>query len=102
MIPQKIVIPLLFRIEERIGPKIVFVRRWAVGVPGNREGWDNGWKGRGKQGQFTINLRRRRTVPVTAGGRQVSEKGAMGSKESKGSKGRKEITPCIYTNVMNM
>jgi hypothetical protein len=46
-------------------------------------------KGRGKWGQFTINLRRRRTVPVTAGGRQVSEKGALGSKGSKGGEGSK-------------
>jgi hypothetical protein len=32
---------ILFRIEERIGPKIVVIRRGAIGVPGNREGWDN-------------------------------------------------------------
>jgi hypothetical protein len=32
------------------------------------EGW-------GKQGQFTSNLRWRRTIPVTAGGGQVSESG---------------------------
>ncbi len=41
------------------------------------EGW-------GKWGQFTSNLRRRWTIPVTAGGCQVSGKG----KGIKGGKGK--------------
>jgi hypothetical protein len=40
---------------------------WEVGM-GEQLG--EGW---GKRGQSTSNLRRGRTVPVTAGGRQVSE-----------------------------
>jgi hypothetical protein len=35
-------------------------------------------EGRGKWGQSTSNLIRGRTVPVTAGGRQVSERGYKG------------------------
>jgi hypothetical protein len=33
------------------------------------------------------NLRRRRTIPVTAGGCQVSERGVTGSKGSNGEQG---------------
>ncbi len=60
------------------------------------EGW-------GKQGQFTSNLRQRWTIPVTAGGCQVSGKGAKGSKGesargargiSKGSKGNRAMYIC--------
>ena len=43
-------------------------------VSGKLEGVRQLGEGWGKQGQFTSNLRRRRTVPVTAGGRQVSER----------------------------
>jgi hypothetical protein len=55
---------------------------WEVGM-GEQLG--EGW---GKWGQSTSNLRRGRTVPVTAGGRQVSEgeqKGQQG--EQKGQQG---------------
>ncbi len=66
------------------------------------------------------NLRRRRTIPVTAGGCQVSDsgqqgeqgeqgeqggqggKGSKGSKGGKGARGAKEIAPCIYANIMCM
>ncbi len=85
--------------QERIGPKVVVIRRWAVGFRQTGEGGTMG-EGWGKQGQFISNLRRRRTIPVTAGGRQVSERGTMGSKGSKGSKGQEEIAPCTYANVI--
>jgi hypothetical protein len=73
-----------------------------AGHLGFRETGEGGTMGEGwgKQGQFISNLRRRRTIPVTAGGRQVSERGGMGSKGSKGSKGQKGIAPCIYANVI--
>ncbi len=60
------------------------------------EGW-------GKWGQFTSNLRRRRTIPVTTGGCQVSGKGTKGSKGKsargtrgvgKGSKGKCAVYIC--------
>jgi hypothetical protein len=38
---------------------------WELG-----EGGESGQQGGGKQGQFTSNLRRGRTIPVTAGGRK--------------------------------
>ena len=44
------------------------------------EGW-------GKQGQFTSNLSRGRTIPVTAGGRQVSGKGVQRGVEKKTARG---------------
>jgi hypothetical protein len=65
------------------------------------EGW-------GKQGQFTSNLRRRRTIPVTAGGCQVSGKEYKGGKRetargAKGiGKGIKEAAPCIYVAITCM
>ncbi len=52
---------------------------WEVGM-GEQLG--EGW---GKWGQSTSNLRRGRTVPVTAGGRQVSEREHKG--EQKGQQG---------------
>ncbi len=52
---------------------------WEFGMGGTiGEGW-------GKWGQSTSNLRRGRTVPVTAGGRQVSEREHKG--EQKGQQG---------------
>jgi hypothetical protein len=45
------------------------------------EGW-------GKWGQSTSNVRRGRTVPVTAGGRQVSEREYKG--EQKGQQGEQK------------
>jgi hypothetical protein len=59
------------------------------------EGW-------GKWGQFTSNLGRRRTIPVTAGGCQVSGKGYKGEQgEQQGEQGELERkvkgnAPCIY------
>ncbi len=62
------------------------------------EGW-------GKWGQFTSNLRRRWTIPVTAGGCQVSGKGIKRSKEKsargtrgigEGSKGKCAVYICNY------
>jgi hypothetical protein len=52
---------------------------WEFGMGGTiGEGW-------GKWGQSTSNLRRGRTVPVTAGGRQVSER--VYKRDRKGSRG---------------
>ncbi len=45
-------------------------------------------EGRGKQGQFTSNLRRRRTIPVTAGGCQVSVNGVQ--REARGTEREKQ------------
>ncbi len=47
------------------------------------EGW-------GKQGQFTSNLRGGRTIPVTAGGRQVSGKGVQRGVGKKTARGARE------------
>jgi hypothetical protein len=52
---------------------------------GTGEQLGEGW---GKWGQSTSNLRRGRTVPVTAGGRQVSERGHEGEqKRQQGEQG---------------
>jgi hypothetical protein len=65
------------------------------------EGW-------GKQGQFTSNLRRRWTIPVTTGGCQVSGKGYKGKqREQQGEQGNQQgeqgrNAPCIYVTVMYM
>ncbi len=52
-----------------------------------------------KRGQFTSNLRGRRTVPVTSGGSQVSGRGhkgelAKGARGARGTKGR--CAMCIH------
>ena len=63
-------------------------------------------EGRGKWGQSTSNLIRGRTVPVTAGGRQVSEREYKGKGEgvAMGAKGfgekAKKATPCIYVAII--
>jgi hypothetical protein len=59
-------------------PRSSFSGAGQLGFRGAGKGGTMG-EGRGKWGQFIVNLRRRRTVPVTAGGCQVSERGAMGS-----------------------
>ncbi len=70
-------------------PEVVLVRRWAVGV-GNLEGRGELGDGWSKWGQFTSNLRPRWTIPVTAGGCQVSGRGnkagARGSQQRGGKK----------------
>jgi hypothetical protein len=58
-------------------PEVVIVRRGAVGVLGIWNEWDSWVKG-GQWGQFTSNLRGRWTIPVTAGGCQVSRRGHKG------------------------
>ncbi len=59
------------------------------------EGW-------GKWGQFTSNLRLRWTIPVTAGGCQVSRRGHKGG--AKGSQQAEReargIAPCRYVTVL--
>ncbi len=61
---------------------------WETGEGGTMgEGWV-------KSGQFISNLRRRRTIPVTAGGCQVSEsgaeRGARGARGAWGARGQGE------------
>jgi hypothetical protein len=62
----------------------IFPRSSLLGVgswgSGNLERVEQLGEGWGKQGQFTSNLRRRWTIPVTAGGCQVSGRGIKGSK----------------------
>ncbi len=59
------------------------------------EGW-------GKWGQFTSNLRRRWTIPVTAGGCQVSGRGHKGGAKGNQQGERKTggIAPGIYVTVL--
>jgi hypothetical protein len=67
---------------------------WETGEGGTMgEGW-------GKWGQFISTLRRRRTIPVTAGGCQVSESRA--ERGARGARGARETALCIYANVMCM
>jgi hypothetical protein len=56
-----------------------------------------------KWGQFTSALRGRRTIPVTSGRSQVSERGHEGGSKEElagGARGARGIAPCIYVNVM--
>jgi hypothetical protein len=59
------------------------------------EGW-------GKWGQFTSNLRLRWTIPVTAGGCQVSRRGNKGGARGnqQGEKRTRGIAPCIYDCIV--
>ncbi len=61
------------------------MRRWAVGFLGIWRGEGGLGEGWGKWGQFTSNLRLRWTIPVTAGGCQVSRRGHKG--DTKGEQG---------------
>ncbi len=75
-------------------PEVVVVRRWAVGVLviwRGRGGLGEGW---GKWGQFTSNLRLRWTIPVTAGGCQVSRRGHKGGARGEKSKGKCPMYIC--------
>jgi hypothetical protein len=61
------------------------------------------WVKGSKRGQFTSNLRGRRTIPVTTGGSQVSGTGVQkGDKgETRGSqKGEQGELRHVYVNVM--
>jgi hypothetical protein len=53
-------------------------------------------------GSFTSNLRRRWTIPVTAGGCQVSERGHKGGAKGnqQGERKTRGIAPCIYVTVL--
>jgi hypothetical protein len=69
---------LLFRIARADwsqGRRCQALGSWGSGKLGRVGQLGEGW---GKQGQFTSNLRWRRTIPVTAGGCQVSESGVQG------------------------
>jgi hypothetical protein len=64
-------------------------------------------EGRGKWGQSTSNLIRGRTVPVTAGGRQVSERGYKGKGKGvavgqKGSGREQRKSHAVYICNHNM
>ncbi len=63
------------------------------------EGWGEGWS---KWGQFTSNLRLRWTIPVTAGGCQVSRRGHKGGAKGEPARGEKTrgIAPCRYVTVL--
>ncbi len=69
---------------------------------GNLEGVGQLGEGWGKWGQFTSNLRGRWTIPVTAGGCQVSrrghKRGAKGNQQ--GERETRGIAPCIYVTVL--
>jgi hypothetical protein len=52
-----------------------------------------------KRGQFTSNLRGRRTIPVTSGGSQVSGRGHK-KELAGGARGARGNAPCIYANGM--
>jgi hypothetical protein len=78
-------------------PEVVLVRRWAVGVLGiwrGGVGWVKGGarmgQGWGKWGQFTSNLRLRWTIPVTAGGCQVSRRSTKGEQRGTSKGGEKQ------------
>ncbi len=56
-----------------------------------------------KWGQFTSNLRGRRTIPVTSGGSQVRGRGPNGGGNGElagGARGARGVAPCTYVNVM--
>ena len=59
-------------------------------------------EGGGKWGQFTSNLRLRWTIPVTAGGCQVSRRGHKGEAKGnqQGERKTRGIAPCIYVTVL--
>jgi hypothetical protein len=60
---------------------------WGSGNLEGRGGLGEGW---GKWGQFTSNLRLRWTIPVTAGGCQVSKRGNKGE-PARGEKKQGEL-----------
>jgi hypothetical protein len=74
------------------------VRRWVSWGSGNLEG--EGWvRGGTREGQFTSNLRPRWTIPVTAGGFQVSRGGTKGKKGTwQGEIKARGNAPCIIVH----
>ncbi len=93
----------MFRIVEAEWPQCRRCQALSCWGSGNSE-WVGGLgEGRRKWGQSTSNLIRGRTVPVTAGGRQVSERkykrGGMGiAMGAKGFGGKVKKEPCrVYT-----
>jgi hypothetical protein len=82
-------------IKSQCIPEVVVARRGQLGFW--EVGGGVGQLGEGVQtGQFTSNLRGRRTIPVTSGGSQVSVRGRKGEL-ARGTRGN---APCIYVNVM--
>ncbi len=69
---------------------------------GDLEGVGQLGEGWGKWGQFTSSLRLRWTIPVTAGGCQVSRRGHKGGAKGKPARGEETrgIAPCIYVTVL--
>jgi hypothetical protein len=80
----KVTVLLVPNSKSRNIPEIVIVRRGAGGGSGNLGRVGQLGEGRGKQGQFTSDLRGRWTIPVTTGGCQVSRRGHKG--DTKGCK----------------
>ncbi len=65
------------------------MRRWVFGVWEFGRGGGEMGEGWGKWGQFTSNLRPRWTIPVTAGGCQVSKRGHKEGDKGELAKGSK-------------
>ncbi len=105
-IPYNFNCAVLFRIVEAEWPQCRRCQALSCWGSGSLE-WV-GWlgEGRGNWGQSKSNLISGRTVPVTAGGRQVSEKGVWerrrGNNGGKRGSGRKKerATPCIYVTIV--
>ncbi len=74
-------------------PEVVVVWRQTVGVWGFGGGGIVG-EGWGRWGQFTSNLRLRWTIPVTAGGCQVSRRGHKGGAKGELARGEKNKGNC--------
>jgi hypothetical protein len=72
---------IVLDIKSQYIPEVVVVRRGETGVWGAGKGGVGQLGGRYKRGQFTSNLRRRRAVPVTSGGSQVSGRGHKGGRK---------------------
>ncbi len=70
------------------------MRRWASWGSGSLEGRGGLGEGWGKWGQFTSNLRLRWTIPVTAGGCQVSRRGHKGGNKGEPTRREKKQGEC--------
>jgi hypothetical protein len=91
---------LLFRIARAgIIPRSSLLGAGQLGFWEFGKGGTVGWRVGQIGSVYTSNLRRRWTIPVTAGGCQVSERGSKGE-SARGAKGARGIVPCIYVTVL--